>query len=336
MRAKRLLIIVLFVITSKTSFAQLKINEYGRIGIGIDPHPSDKLLIKGNLCLTTFPEIPAPLSKWGEMKFKVGNGWPGAEIGATPGGKIAFWSSGYGFHKLYAGHYYTLSDTSEKTDIKPVKSTLQKILQLNTYSYKLKSDSLIEEKSTYGFLAQEIQSVLPEITDTVKGIILIDYQQIIPLIVEALKEQQGTIDSLRNRHQVMRLANTGVIEHDTLDRLIREIKELKNLMNTCCNQKQSQINDANINSPSSSKLFQNRPNPFSEKTIIEFEIIESFNIASILIFDMQGIFKKSFPITQNGKGQITIRGFELVAGMYLYSLIVDNKEINTKHMILLN
>ena len=61
-----------------------------------------------------------------------------------------------------------------------------------------------------------------------------------------------------------------------------------------------------------------------------------FRSASIMVFDLQGTLKMVIPISHSLKGQITINGFELTAGMYLYSLIVDDKEIDTKRMILMN
>ena len=50
---------------------------------------------------------------------------------------------------------------------------------------------------------------------------------------------------------------------------------------------------------------------------------------------MQGILVKSYNLsTFKGKGKLTINGYELTPGMYFYSLIVNNKEIGTKKMIL--
>ena len=43
---------------------------------------------------------------------------------------------------------------------------------------------------------------------------------------------------------------------------------------------------------------------------------------------------KSYPLVQRGKGNVTINGSELTAGMYLYALIADGKVIDTKRMIL--
>lgn len=49
---------------------------------------------------------------------------------------------------------------------------------------------------------------------------------------------------------------------------------------------------------------------------------------------MNGVQVRSFPITNNGKGSITIEGGELTPGIYYYTLIVDGREIDTKKMIL--
>lgn len=318
----------LFLLFSNTAFSQLRVDPYGRIGMGTNyPNPGYKLHIKGDLLLTTYPEIPPPNTVPVELRFKVGNGWPGAEMG-TNIDKIAFWSSETGYNKLYAEEFYTQSDSTTKTNIVRVENGLEKIKKLNCYSYNMKDDKNKEKQIRYGFLAQEVEKVIPEITDSAKGIMLVDYNQIIPLLVSAAKVQNKLIDSLK-----------------------QELNEIKNEMINCCNQKQSMkqsytntnnqtqqvsTNISNITSHSNSTLFQNRPNPFTEKTEIEFEIIEKYSTASILIFDMQGTLKKTIPIFGNGKGQITVNGYELTAGMYIYSLIVDGKEIDTKRMILIN
>jgi len=54
-----------------------------------------------------------------------------------------------------------------------------------------------------------------------------------------------------------------------------------------------------------------------------------------MLFDMQGGFFK-YDLKEKGKRNIEILQGELKAGMYLYSLIVNNKEINTKRMIIGN
>ena len=54
-----------------------------------------------------------------------------------------------------------------------------------------------------------------------------------------------------------------------------------------------------------------------------------------MVFNMQGALMKQMPI-QRQQQRVIINGSELTAGMYLYSLIIDGKEIDTKRMILTN
>jgi len=49
---------------------------------------------------------------------------------------------------------------------------------------------------------------------------------------------------------------------------------------------------------------------------------------------MTGLQLKEYQISNKGDGSIQINGSELKPGMYLYSLIIDKKEIDTKRMIL--
>jgi hypothetical protein len=49
---------------------------------------------------------------------------------------------------------------------------------------------------------------------------------------------------------------------------------------------------------------------------------------------MQGAEIKSYTITAKGAGNIIIQGSELQAGMYMYTLLVNNTIVDTKKMIL--
>ncbi len=49
---------------------------------------------------------------------------------------------------------------------------------------------------------------------------------------------------------------------------------------------------------------------------------------------MTGTLLKTITINQRGVGNITINANELVAGMYLYSLVCDGKTVDTKQMLL--
>jgi len=51
---------------------------------------------------------------------------------------------------------------------------------------------------------------------------------------------------------------------------------------------------------------------------------------------MNGLLIKNYKIQTSGKGSIKISANELKAGMYIYSLIVNENEVDSKRMILLN
>jgi len=82
------------------------------------------------------------------------------------------------------------------------------------------------------------------------------------------------------------------------------------------------------------KLYQNTPNPFNQDTEIKFFISKNVKTAQLCIYNLQGTQIKQISIAQRGEGSQRISGSELVAGIYLYALIVDGKEVDTKKMIL--
>ena len=53
-----------------------------------------------------------------------------------------------------------------------------------------------------------------------------------------------------------------------------------------------------------------------------------------MIFNMQGTLIKTYQINTKKDGYTEINGGEMQPGMYLYSLIIDGIEIDTKRMIL--
>jgi hypothetical protein len=83
-----------------------------------------------------------------------------------------------------------------------------------------------------------------------------------------------------------------------------------------------------------SKLLQNIPNPYNQVTEIEYEIEETSKNARVFIYNLQGEQLKEISINKFGKGKITLEANNLNSGMYLYSLVIDGKIVDTKRMIL--
>lgn len=107
------------------------------------------------------------------------------------------------------------SDITLKKDIEPVKNALDKILELNSIHFKWREDLVpqLAEKSNgeIGLSAQEVEQVVPEAVGSTKfkaspeaPIIeakTINYSAITSLLVEAIKEQQEQINSLKETVQ---------------------------------------------------------------------------------------------------------------------------------------
>jgi hypothetical protein len=132
--------------------------------------------------------------------------------------------------------YY--SDERLKTKIGNIENALEKVSQLNGFYYVnnelANSVGYTDTKVQLGLSAQEVQRILPEIvhlapfdtdidseTREIKGsksgenYLTIDYDKLVPLLVEAIKEQQTIIDKQNN-----------------------EISEIKEMLKTLLNNKQ--------------------------------------------------------------------------------------------------
>ncbi len=87
------------------------------------------------------------------------------------------------------------------------------------------------------------------------------------------------------------------------------------------------------------ELFQNRPNPFDEATIISFMAHKAsgYKAAFLTISDMEGRVLKRLPVNiQQGMNEIVYHHGYNVTGVYAYSLVVDGKVVDTKRMVFAN
>lgn len=105
---------------------------------------------------------------------------------------------------ISAPQFVTTSDARLKTDINSIENALSTVLQLQPYHYQKRSgisNSSFESKE-YGFLAQDLQAILPELvnegTDSDKTL-SVNYISIIPILTKALQEQQNEIEELKSK-----------------------------------------------------------------------------------------------------------------------------------------
>lgn len=227
------------------------------------------------------------------------------------------------------------SDERLKKNIVPITLALTKVSKLQGKFYqkrqaefKFNTDSIFDEAKLksieeqknreikdgvmfdpeFGFLAQEVKEIFPELVSSDEnGIYSINYIGLIPITIEAIKEQQTKLDSLQKQFNQLKNNSQSISSYSGL---------------------------SDINKTTIAQLKQNVPNPFSQSTQISFTISALSQNAMLNIYNMQGTEIKSYPITRTGEQSVTINGSELNPGMYMYTLIVDGQEIDTKRMIL--
>jgi hypothetical protein len=225
---------------------------------------------------------------------------------------------------------WSASDEQFKENIKSIDNALNIIQKLKPHTYTFKqSDELSQMNFSkglkYGLIAQELETVLPElvknnhnpeIRDKDQKLIssaldfkAVDYTSLIPILVQGIKEQQIAIN----------------YQQTDIDNLKQEIALLKeNKINT--------DSKAGSNLPI---LYQNNPNPFNEETTIKYHLVDKNEPTSIMIFNMNGRLEKSIDLnSQIVDGEAIISSGSLQPGIYYYSLVIKGKEISTMKMII--
>ena len=95
-----------------------------------------------------------------------------------------------------SGDVVISSDARLKSNIVSLGSTLPKLLQIDGKSYEMKG------KQKIGVLAQEIKEVFPElVSEDDNEMLAVNYQGLVPVLINALKEQQSEIDELKEMVQ---------------------------------------------------------------------------------------------------------------------------------------
>ena len=239
----------------------------------------------------------------------------------------------YAAGNIFTTGTYSSSDAKLKKDVQSFESAMDKInrLQPRTYSFKTEEYKFmgLPSEKQYGFIAQELEKVFPELVRTVTQPIdsdakkgdfqfkAINYVELIPVLTQALQEQNKIIEQLKADNEAMK-------------------QKMDNIENTIKNLVSGKTEKAatTTNVETKAKLYQNTPNPFNEKTIIRYNVPMTARQATIKVMSLDGKALQSFPITEKGASQITISGSSFATGNYVYQLIVDGQTADSKTMVL--
>ena len=97
--------------------------------------------------------------------------------------------------------YGSPSDKRLKENIKPIESALDKAMKLQGVTFDWKeNDSILDIKEDIGFIAQDVQKVVPELVrENDNGMLSMRHQGIAPILLEAIKELKAEIEELKKQ-----------------------------------------------------------------------------------------------------------------------------------------
>lgn len=279
----------------------------------------------GNLSINNAPKhqyLGLTIDKWAGMYWtcKTSNFFqldlsPANPRLAGTGNQVVFYNTKTStFNSIQVANVYNYSDARAKENVQSLTTGLNTILQLRpvTYNWKISSSKDVATTSTttsvangpaeddqqqYGFLAQEVESVLPDAVKTdEEGHKMINYIAIIPMLVQAVQELQATVETQANMLSMIK--NQGDI--DAVSRLS------KNRIVSCT------------------------PNPTSGNVEIKTEIDGEAKMPTLLISTLTGTREATLSVNS---ASVTYNASNLKAGIYIVSLYVDSKLVDSTRLI---
>lgn len=236
-----------------------------------------------------------------------------------------------------------ISDESVKNSIENVENATDILSQLEPKTYYYQSpenrEIAFQESLQYGFVAQEVQEILPDIvkevtipekmdsTGFIEGtsanLLGVQYESLIPILVAGFKEQQQTITALEE------LVNS---QNETLAQVMVQMEQLQQQIESCCNTDRTAPSfHPNEETPgviekAVNELHQNTPNPFRSQTTISYTLEQQGKVV-LKVFDKTGK-----PITTIVEAEQAVGTYRyewnasgLPAGLYHYALYVNGE-----------
>ena len=159
----------------------------------------------------------------------------------------------------------------------------------------------------YGLDADQLKSVYPELVyEDANGNVSINYVEMVPLLVQSINELSTKVEYLEQQLG-MQSSRKAKAQPTAIEETVSDVDMVR--------------------------MDQNKPNPFSESTVITLNIPSNAQAANIYIYDMNGKQAQSLPVSERGETNITVYAADLSAGMYIYTLVVDGKVAVTRRMI---
>jgi uncharacterized protein YukE len=300
------------------------VKNNGNVGIGTSS-PSEKLVVDGNI-KNNGDVLPGNVSSGNLTLGRSGNRW------------YTVWTQ---------TNQINGSDRRLKSNIDSLTYGMEEIMQLNPVSYKLKDR---EKGDTHlGLIAQQLEKVIQEPVETGEGekqLKGVRYPSLIPVLINGMQEQQKQVQKQQDEIKELKAnleqekAEKAALE-EKVNQLNEKVNQLADQVN-CVSQSFNKADEESLNQKTATlsnedadqaMLLQNRPNPYSDETVIPYYLPENSQNATMLITNTQGQMLKRIPLEGTGKGELTLQTADLNKGQYQYTLIIDGRQIQTRKMI---
>lgn len=196
--------------TNVTLNTGMTISSNGNTGIGVSD-PAYRLDVGARMRIRAIPGYSAGLWLNNDAN-NASNAFIGMRsdnevgfYGNTGGSNWRFWVNTTDGNAWLQGVLTQNSDATLKKNIHRLTNPLQLITQLSGYTYNWKDEQL-DNTEQIGLLAQEIQKVYPQLVKENNGKLSVNYSGMVPVLLEAIKEQQQQIEELKKQNrQVLEL-----------------------------------------------------------------------------------------------------------------------------------
>lgn len=251
---------------------------------------------------------------------------PGNPRIAGTGDEVVFYNSATStFNSIQVANVYNYSDARAKTNVQTLTTCMSKILSLRPVSYNWKETVAVpkakmaisatsttappsdvaygpetDSNTQYGFLAQEVESVLPDAVHTdEEGHKMINYTSLIPMLVQAVQELQSTVEK----------------QSAVIAQLQGNSAQLKAI--------------ALINSGKISEVI---PNPTTGVATISYELPSNTTNAQIIISSLTGNKEGKIQLVK-GSSNVSYDASALTTGIHVVSLFVNGSLADSNRLI---
>ena len=260
---------------------------------------------------------------------------------------------------VLADSYFTTSDKRWKKNIESISEPLDAIANLNGYQYEYRTEEFPEKSfdanPTYGLMAQELVEVYPHaVRANNDGYMVVNYNSLSALFVEAIKDQQDSLENAQQKIEQQQLALETVRDQvqqqaqqlNQQQTVIAQLQQRLNAIEQAQVSEDSQSQEADNNRgekqvsfgqdvKNEARLYPAEPNPFNQQTRIRYFVPEEAGLAQLNIYSMQGQQLKAVSL-EIGNGAVIVEGGQLQSGSYVYELVVDGVSVAREQMIRLD